>query len=265
MPYIHIPPLRFFGYEAPFFTVFAVLAAAAGIVVSLWRARELGVGRGMVMRSFLWLAIGITLGAHLVSVILYFPHWIDRDPLVLLQLWDGMSSFGGFLGGFIAGMIYVRAWKIPAGPLADVHIFGALACLTVGRMGCTIAHDHPGRETSFFLAVRGWPTSGASLDGTRELGLYWEGLTRHDLGFYEFLFLSFLSVVVFSLRKVEPFEHFHVILVLAVYAPVRFAFDFLRTADPHYAGLTPGQWFSIAMFIGAMVLLFRSVRRRSLH
>jgi phosphatidylglycerol---prolipoprotein diacylglyceryl transferase len=262
IPYLHIPPLRLFGFEAPFFTVFALLAAVAGIVVSLWRAKELGVSRPMVVWSLVWLAAGITVGAHLVSVLLYFPHWIARDPLVMLKLWEGMSSFGGFLGGFVAGMLYVKRWEIPAGPLADVHIFGALACLTVGRMGCSIAHDHPGRETDFFLAVQGWPSSGAVLDSTRELGFYTEGLTRHDLGLYELLFLLVLSALVFALRRFEPVERFHVILVLGLYAPVRFAFDFLRTADPHYLGLTPGQWFSIVMFSGAMALLVRGLMRR---
>ncbi|WP_437593604.1 hypothetical protein [Sorangium sp. So ce1000] len=45
-----------------------------------------------------------------------------------------------------------------------------------------------------------------------------------------------------------------------LYAPVRFLLDFLRIVDVRYAGLTPGQYGAIALFIAGLVLLIRSTR-----
>ena len=40
----------------------------------------------------------------------------------------------------------------------------------------------------------------------------------------------------------------------ALYAPIRFAFDFLRSDDLRYAGLTPAQWSAIPMLLTALTL-----------
>jgi len=52
-----------------------------------------------------------------------------------------------------------------------------------GRLGCTTAHDHPGRHTGFLLAVR-YP------DGP-----------RFDLGLYEFVFTLILTIVLFRYAR----------------------------------------------------------------
>jgi len=108
--------------------------------------------------------------AHLVSVIFYFPERIKESPLILLNFWAGLSSFGGFLGALLAFLYYTRKEKIPALPYADAVALGLAVGWIFGRTGCFTAHDHPGLRTDFFLGVR-----------------YPEG-TRHDLGLYELLF-----------------------------------------------------------------------------
>ena len=91
--------------------------------------------------------------AHLVSVIFYFPERIKENPLVLLNVWSGLSSFGGFLGAFLAFLYYTKKEKIPRLPYADSVALGLAVGWIFGRTGCFTAHDHPGRHTSFFLSV----------------------------------------------------------------------------------------------------------------
>jgi len=112
-------------------------------------------------------------------------------------------------------------------------------------MGCSLAHDHPGARSDFFLAVQ------------------YPGGARHDLGFYEFLFTLLVLFPVTRLlgRKKLP-EGFLLLLVSLLYAPVRFGFDFLRShdfgnVDPRYAGLTAAQWLTIALFLAGAYLMIR--------
>jgi prolipoprotein diacylglyceryltransferase len=48
-----------------------------------------------------------------------------------------------------------------------------------------------------------------------------------------------------------------------MYAPVRFFLDSLRVSDPLYWGFTPGQYFSVALFLLGVFLLIRGLKKRS--
>jgi len=184
--------------------------------------------------------------AHLVSVVFYFPERIKENPWVLFNIWSGLSSYGGFLGAAIAYLYLSKKEKIPRLPYADVVALGLAVGWIFGRLGCTTAHDHPGRFTNFFLGVK-----------------YPEG-TRHDLGFYELLF----TIVLFQYNK-KPRPPGHIIgLAALMYAPVRFGLDFLRATDvalpdQRYAGLTPAQWACLAtMVLGARLMGLIPARSR---
>jgi phosphatidylglycerol:prolipoprotein diacylglycerol transferase len=116
-----------------------------------------------------------------------------------------------------------------------------------GRAGCTVAFDHPGYATTFFLAER-----------------YTDGVVRHNLGLDEAL-LTIPLVILFWLlgRGKAHLPGFFVGLIAVVYAPIRFLLDTLRWDDARYFGFTPGQYSSIALLVlGAVVLYWASKRRQ---
>src|SRR6185503_19395405 len=152
---------------------------------------------------------------------------------VLFNPFAGLSSFGGFLGAFLAFMWFTRRAEIPRLAYADSVALGLSVGWIFGRTGCFTAHDLPGRHTSFFLAVR-----------------YPEG-ARHDLGFYELLFTIVMTAILFAYnRKPRPPGRI-IALAAVIYAPARFALDFFRATDVarpdrRYAWLTPAQWACLA-------------------
>jgi phosphatidylglycerol:prolipoprotein diacylglycerol transferase len=156
-----------------------------------------------------------------------------------------LSSFGGFTGAALTYLYLSRKEKIPRLPYADSVALGLAVGWIFGRLGCTTAHDHPGRHTSFFLAVR-YP------DGP-----------RHDLGLYELLFTIVLTAILFWYAK-KPRPAGRLIGLFALlYAPVRFFLDFLRATDvsrpdERYAGLTPAQWACMGAFALGVWLLRRA-------
>ena len=104
-------------------------------------------------------------------------------------------------------------------------------------------HDHPGRLSSSPLAVR------------------FPGGARFDLGLFEFALTPLLiAVVVLVARRTRRPGAVSASLALA-YAVLRFPLDALRAtdlgaaSDPRYAGLTPGQWASLALLGLAAYLL----------
>ena len=227
--------------------MFGVLVAIGVIIGDRIVVKE-GAKRGLDPQDVKFLNVRIVGGgfimAHLVSLIFYFPERIRENPLVLVYIWSGLSSFGGFLGAAIAFLYYTRKDKIPALPYADSVGLGLVIGWIFGRTGCFTAHDHPGRHTDFFLAVR-----------------YPEG-ARHDLGLDELLFTIVIAIVLFVYAR-RPRVPGRIIGLFAVmYAPVRFGLDFLRATDvtlpdQRYAGLTPAQWACMACLSVGVWLMTR--------
>jgi phosphatidylglycerol---prolipoprotein diacylglyceryl transferase len=232
--------------------LFGVLVAC-GVIVGDRIVVSEGRKRGLEEQDVRFLNARIVIAgfimAHLVSVIFYFPERIKEHPSVLLNFWSGLSSFGGFLGAFLAFLYYTKKEKIPRLPYADAVALGLSVGWIFGRTGCFTAHDHPGLHTSFFLSVN-YP---------KQTALDFAG-PRHDLGLDELLFTIVMTVILFRYAR-KPRPPGHIIgLAAMMYAPVRFGLDFLRATDvalpdQRYAGLTPAQWACLAtMVLGARLM-----------
>ncbi|HEY4394553.1 MAG TPA: prolipoprotein diacylglyceryl transferase family protein [Polyangia bacterium] len=225
--------------------LFGVLVAI-GVIVGDRIVVKQGAKRGLDPQDVRFMNARIVIGgfivAHLVSVIFYYPERIKENPLVLLNVWSGLSSFGGFLGALLAFLYYTKKEKIDRLAYADSVALGLAVGWIFGRTGCFTAHDHPGRHTSFFLSVNYPPLGG------------YPGGPRHDLGLDELLFTIVMTIVLFQYNK-KPRPPGHVIgLAALMYAPVRFGLDFLRATDvalpdQRYAGLTPAQWACLATLV----------------
>ena len=219
------------------FGILVAIALVVGTWVARWQGRTRGLDPVQVVDAATWTAISGFIGAHLVSVLFYFPDRVLEDPLQLLYIWNGLSSFGGFLGGAIGAYVYLKRKRMPVLPFVDSIAVGLAPGWVIGRLGCSVAHDHPGISTDFFLAFD-HPTRGPI----------------NDLGFYEFLYALCVMAVVFVVRRRGWPPGAIPAMMCVLYAPVRFFLDFLRITDATYLGLTPGQWIALAMLLGGVVL-----------
>lgn len=111
----------------------------------------------------------------------------------------------------------------------------------VGRAGCFVAFDHPGRATTFLLGQA-----------------YKDGVVRHNLGLDEAIYTVLLAALFHLLGRRPRAPGFFLGLFMILYAPFRFSADFLRIVDVRYQGLTPGQYGCIALALaGAAILITR--------
>jgi phosphatidylglycerol:prolipoprotein diacylglycerol transferase len=231
------------------FGVLVAIGVLLGDRIVVWQGRKRGLDEHDVRFLNARIVIFGFIVAHLVSVIFYFPERIVQNPLVLVNPFAGLSSFGGFLGAFVAFMYYTKKEGIPRLPYADSVALGLSVGWIFGRTGCFTAHDHPGRHVS----------------ASFPLSVAYPGGARHDLGLDELLFTIVMTAILFVYNR-KPRPPGRVIgLAAALYAPARFLFDFLRATDSQngkpdarYIGLTPAQWACVAVFALALRLLMAS-------
>ena len=245
LPYLSIPELKIYGPLAvrPFGVLLA-LSMVVGYWLSIKRARGTGLDGQVMFDCFLWVVLPGFISAHLFWAAFYNPHLVAKEPMTLLMVWDGISSFGGFFGGVLGAFVYFRRREVPVLPYLEALLFGFVPAWAIARLGCTIVFDHPGLPTGFILGMA---------DKT--------GVVRHNLGLYEMLWTVVIIAVLYGLRNHRPFEGFHIALVLFLYAPVRIFFDSLRIDDRTWWGFTPGQYFSIVILVMGMMLVVRGLKR----
>jgi phosphatidylglycerol---prolipoprotein diacylglyceryl transferase len=245
--YIQIPDLTIVAANAfgpghpsspiaihPFGTLVAT-AVVFGAWLSVRQARRLGLASAPVVDFLYWISIGGFLGGHVLDAVMYHPAAVFHEPLTLVNIASGQSSFGGFAGATAAALLWRQLRHRPLGPVAEVIASSFPAAWVVGRLGCTVAHDHPGIRSELWFAVA-YPGGG-----------------RLDLGLIEAVCVVPLAVAALWLRRRSRPEGYFVALMCLYYAPLRFMLDFLRardlvSSDARYAGLTPAQWAAVLLF-----------------
>jgi phosphatidylglycerol:prolipoprotein diacylglycerol transferase len=287
-PFIHMGelsskiPIQSFG-----------LIVAIGVLIGAALLRRYAEWHGVedeTIRGLLgWVTVSGFIGAHEFDMIFYNwekigdhtvvhpPSWWPLGEAIYpsnwplpLKLWEGISSYGGFLGGAIGWMIFVW-WKRKDFRLfADITIAGLLPAFSIGRIGCTVVSDHIGAAvdpTKWYAFL--------AMDYPRKLNMghlaeHYPNLTGEtikawNLGLIELLYLIPVNALILWLAfrpKPRPNAGFITVLTGLLYAPVRFMLDYLRPedSDPRHLGFTFAQWVSILAFAVAGYALLRIMK-----
>lgn len=262
IPFVRQPSIHLGPVTIAAFGVIVASAVAVGLALSRRRFARERLDAAQGERLAWWALVGGFVGAHVFSLVFYFPEKLAERPWLLLKLWEDISSTGGVLGGLvgIAWFLHRHAPTLSRGArraYLDVAAFVFPVSLTIGRLACSLAHDHPGALTRFPLAISlASPRAQAYIaDVYRGAGRIGElpasdALARlgfHDLGWYEFLFLAIVVLPLTHWLDRRPrVRGFWLFAFGALYLPGRFALEFLRVADVRYGALTPAQWGALA-------------------
>lgn len=241
-PYFEQPVFHLVGFQIAAFQLLVCSAVIVGHEVVVRRARRLGFDPDLASSLVAWTIFFGFVGSHLFDVVFYQPAELRQNPLVLLQVWGSMSSFGGIIGGLAGGWWLTRRKGLSGSQIfvfLDILGFAFPLAWIFGRAGCALAHDHVGIPTTSLLAVR-FP------DGP-----------RFDLGLLELLYTIAIAALFLLLDRRPRPTGFFVGLFFTLYGPVRFGFDVLRIGDQRYLGWTPGQYASVgATLFGILLLLW---------
>jgi phosphatidylglycerol:prolipoprotein diacylglycerol transferase len=287
IPYIHVPDLKIGPLTLHPFGLLVATGVILGTYLATRRARQRGLDLEKLNSFITWMLVGGFLGGHMLDQIFYhWPEFVKR-PWSIFLLYEGLSSFGGFIGAFIG----ITLWKfyetgplarvpgigftiprfrkreltMPILPFADVILSVFPVAWVFGRSGCSVVHDHPGMKAaagSLLAVAFGRPERieklvrlGSLPDGTADfLELRWGNAPQFDLGLLEMMFTVILATMLALTWRKKLATGSYVAATALCYAPVRFAMDFIRVrdvdqADPRYGSLTPAQWMCVVLFL----------------
>jgi phosphatidylglycerol---prolipoprotein diacylglyceryl transferase len=264
LPFFSLPTLDLVIPLQPFGII-----VATGVLIGAEILRRYGYRHGVddddIRSLTIWVIVTGFIGAHVLDVLMYEQDRLDKEgPVLLLKLWDGISSYGGFVGGALGYFFWIWWKRMTPGLIADTTAVGLLPAFSIGRIGCTVVHDHVGRATTSPLGVD-YPRAELYNRGLLdEFESKAEIIRAHNLAMYELAYLIpvniFILWLAFSRAKPGRQMPAGMIAVLTglLYAPVRFFLEYwrLNTSDPRYVGMTFAQWCSIVAFLGAAYTLY---------
>jgi phosphatidylglycerol:prolipoprotein diacylglycerol transferase len=218
------------------------------LLVSLACARLRGIAPTTLVRLWPWVILGGVTGAHL--------YWLvagSDTPLAarslgeILDVFSGSAIQGGFVGGGLVALLYLRVAGAPMLAVLDVLSPAGAAAQALTRVGCFLAGCCHGGAAPPWLGVV--YTDPASL-APRSVPL-------HAAQLYESALLLVLAGWLFTLLRRRDVPRGRIFAAyLGGYGLIRFVVQFFRgdDADRLVLGLAHSQYAGLVMVLVAVVL-----------
>ena len=212
------------------------------IFVALREARRLGIEANLIMDLAFYLLMAALVGSRLIYVISHWEEFQD-DPLNALRFWrGGLVFYGGLIFAFLAGLWYVRKYRLNFPKLADLIAPSIALGQAVGRLGCFAAGCCYGLPTDVPWACT----------FTDPVSLAPRNIPLHPTQLYESAATFAIFITLLSMRRKGRFRGKLFWYYLLFYSLARFVIEFFR-GDPR-GFVIPGI-LSMAQAIGLGVIL----------
>jgi len=216
---------------------------ALGALVGLWVFRRELARSGLpeaALDAAVYGLVGGLIGAKLLYV---FEHLNESSFLSLLLDRGGMSWFGGFVGGLLAGYLTIRAKGWPMMAVLAAATPALAIGQMLGRIGCFLVGDDYGHPTSLPWGVafpKGLPPTTERV---------------HPTQIYEAIFLAVFAWVLIRWRRAGVSDR----AVLARYfigvGAFRFLLEFVRVNTRVLGPLTVAQLFAMGVVVVGIAML----------
>ena len=261
---------RIGDFQLPAYGVMAVIGYLVGMYLANKEAIRNKIQPLMIQSLSMWIIVGMLLGGRIWYV---WENWnqFAASPLSIFKLWEGgMVFYGGFIGGFTGGILFIKIAKLPLAKVMDIMAPGIAIAVGIGRIGCFLNGCCYGRVTDSPIGVcfpsRWTPPA------------YWDHLQRglipngasNSLPVIPTQLISTLNLLIifgilWKIRKKKVFNGFLFTLFIGLYGLHRLIIDFYR----QYSGnalilkyLTLSQVLSIFMIITSITVIIIALKRK---
>ncbi|HDH05390.1 MAG TPA: prolipoprotein diacylglyceryl transferase [Nitrospirae bacterium] len=252
-------------FQVRYYGMMYIAAFATLYFLSLYRLKneKINFSKTVIENYFTWAILGLMIGARMGYVLFYnFSYYISRPLEIMLPFsftggfhftgLAGMSYHGGLIGVLVSSGIFCYRYKINFWQLGDFLVPSIPLGYTFGRIGNFINGELYGRVTTAPWGMY-FPA-----DPTNQL--------RHPSQLYEAFFEGiFLFIILWSIRKMRPFNGFFLSLYVIGYGTVRFFIEYVREPDQQigliFGFMSMGQILCLFMILAGLGIFY--IRRKT--
>jgi prolipoprotein diacylglyceryl transferase len=245
--------LSFGSVKVYWYGILFATAILSGLQFMKWIYKQEGLDVESLDNLFIYIVVGIVVGARLGHVLFYDPAFYFTHPAKIIAVWEGgLASHGGGLGVILALYIYTKKYKMNYLWLLDrVAIPTALFGFFV-RMGNFMNSEIVGTPSNL-----PWAIVFSRVDG----------LARHPAQLYEsfaYLGIFVLLFFVYKTQKQKVQNGFLFGMFLTLIFSVRFLVEFVKTKqadyDTSFLHMSTGQALSIPFLLLGLGLIVYSLK-----
>jgi phosphatidylglycerol:prolipoprotein diacylglycerol transferase len=226
-------------------TSFGVLVAVAALV-GLWLLRRELRRSGLPAEGFDAAVAGIIGGMAGAKLLWVFEHLGEAPAIDLLLSRGGLSWFGGFAGGILAGLLFMQVKRLPKIAVLAAATPALALGHSIGRIGCFLVGDDYGRPSDLPWAVA-FPE-----------GVPPTAIPVHPTQLYEALALVPLAILLFRWRRQRRPDTFVLGAYLVLAGAIRFAIEFVRVNERVLGMFTVAHLASLGAVAAGAVFLLQS-------
>lgn len=238
-----------------------MLALLGALYAAKWMVKKdtLPFSDKLLDSYFIWIEVGIILGARMGYVFFYDPH-LDYYLAKPWQMFNpfldgtfvgirGMSYHGAIVGFLLGTWLFSLKYKMRIWGLLDLVALSVPVGYIFGRIGNFLNQELIGRPTDV-----SW-------------GIYVDGVLRHPSQIYEAILEGLvIFIVLFWYRNRKKFEGELIALYGLLYSLARFIAEFWREPDFQIGyiygnWMTKGQALSLVMATASILLYFVIAKR----
>lgn len=241
-----------FGLKVHWYGIMYVLALILALALAKFFSKKMnmGISNKCLDSYFVWVEIGVILGARLGYILIYDSHtmyyiahpWQIFNPYIDGEFVGirGMSYHGAIIGFLIATFLFCKKHKENPWKFLDLVALSVPLAYVFGRIGNFLNQELFGRITDV-----PW-------------GIYVDGVLRHPSQLYEaFLEGIIVFIVVYIARLKQTFCGELIIVYACMYSLARFICEFFREPDFGIGfvlwGMSMGQILSLIMLLVALL------------
>ena len=244
------------------------LSLVVGWYIVLGLCERDGMDREKMGRLYVWTAACSVAGSRLLYVLTNldrFDSFID----VFKVNQGGLVAYGGFIGGFLCGIVYCRVHKIRLLSWADCVVPSLGTGLAITRIGCFLYGCDFGKPADVAWAVtfpKGSPAYQEQLKQHLIDATATRSLPVHPAQLYESLNGLVLFGLVMLVRRYRKFSGEMFVAFTMGYAVLRFFVETLRADEQRgeIGPLSTSQFIGIVTFLlagGLLIALWRKWKR----
>ena len=248
------PIFILFGREFSMYAVMSILGLLCGGFFFCQKIRRKTQDDTEAIFFLLVLSGGILIGGHALYGLTNFekfPLFLNISSFsdfirVLNEVFGGMIFYGGLIGAYILGTLYVKIKRLDLQLYMDSAALFAPIFHGFARIGCFFGGCCYGIASKF-----GFAASGNTITDIGEICRFPVQLLEAALNFL-------IALVIYFLVKRENWQGKAFYVYLALYAFIRFFDEFLRGDEIRgfIFGFSTSQFISIFVEIFALIMLF---------
>ncbi len=247
---LKLGPLQIHWYGLIFAT-----GLLGGFYITEWMAKREGKDTKDLEPLFLYIVIGMVVGARLAHCLFYDFNYYAKHPLEILYIWKGgLASHGGFLGVILALYLYSKkyktfslSWLLSRGSIVAMFI------ATFIRIGNFFNSELVGKKSDFSFAV--------VFDRV-------DNFPRHAVVLYESFSYFLIFLILLFLYKKLSYQKFTKIafgLVLILGFGARVFLEQFKTTQSEFVKeysllLSMGQILSLPFIAIGIILLIKGLK-----